>query len=297
MAYTENSTFPPIPSEPAFAFLVSGGADINLSQIFSGLPQLYAGSSFVIEEIFEGEVVMVEPQLIDTDFRWFPPKRYFGTWTISDTLPGFGISPEDRGFIDSEIFKIKRYSTFVIQANADVVIAEHEQGAIDNCNFLLNSLGVEIPPFSGSQQVLEKDIAVFSLRTTLRNVPLQDRIFLPKLRFVGLYINVGAVLINAKYTARIINGVSVDLPAFPATGCTAVASSCEVLFEQYLATLNTNTAVTQFYPTQAEALGDQAIDGNTGSTLFAVQQFNDFVCPIAPNTVYQIWSYARTVPN
>jgi hypothetical protein len=275
MAYTENSTFPPVPSDPAFAFLVSGGADINLSQIFSGLPQLYAGSSFVIEEIFEGEIVMLEPQLIDTDFRWFPPKRYFGTWTVSDTLPGFGISPEDRGFIDSEIFKIKRYSTFVIQANANVTIAEHEEGAIDNCNFLLNSLGVEIPPFSGSQQVLEKDEAVFRLRTTIRNVPLQDRIFLPKLRFVGLYVNVGAVLTKAKYTARIINGVSVDLPPFPATACTATPpANCPLQFANFL-----SSAPGQ-YDSQLACEASEDVPC----------QQDVYVCPTDPTQTFIYWS-------
>lgn len=262
MAYTESSTFPPEQSDPSFAFLVSGGADINLSQIFNGLPQFYAGSSFVIEEIFEGKCEILQPELIDTDFRWFPPKRYFGTWTVSDTLPGFGVSPEDRGFVDSEIFKIKRYSTFVIQANANVSIAEHEEGAIDNCNFVLNEVGIDFPPFSGKINTLATNDAIFKMRTTIRNVPLQDRVFYPKLRFVGLYINVGSVLTEAKYTARIINGVSVDLPSFPATPC-AVAPEfdCDAEFTNFLATQNASLPNPRLFRTYEEAVAQGTLEG------------------------------------
>jgi hypothetical protein len=275
MAYTESSTFPPEPSDPAFSFLVAGGADVNLSQIFNGLPQLYAGSSFVIEEIFEGKIEMLSPELIDTDFRWFPPKRYFGTWTISDTLPGFGISVEDRGFIDSEVFKIKRYSTFVIQANAGVSIAEHEEGAIDNCNFLLDSVGIEIPPLTGSIQVLRKQEAIFKMRTTLRNVPLLDRVFNPKLRFVGLYVNVGAVLTEAKYIARIINGVSVDLPPFPPTPCTTVTEfDCAGEFSQFLIEQNSFIVNPRLFASYNEALGQGTLEGLVLDVNYSIIQSN-----------------------
>lgn len=274
MAYTESATFPPEQGDPVGNFLVRGGAEILLGDIFNGLPQLYAGSNFTIEEIFECETLMLEPQLIDADFRWSPPKRYFGTWTASDTLPGFGVSSEDRGFIDSEVFKIKRYSTFVIQANANVVIAEHEEGVIDNCNFILNQIGIEIPPLIGSQQILEKDIAVFRLRTTLRNVPLQERPFYPKLRFVGTYINVGATIIRSKYTARVINGVSVDLPLFPPTACSVpLIGDCQQAYDN-------------FRQTSPGTYSDEISCTNGEGTNCAPF---DFVCPSDPTQVFTYW--------
>lgn len=248
LAFVESSTFAPVQSVSEFAFIVSGGADVLFSQIFSGVPQLYAGSSFEVEEIFEGEIEILEPSLIDVDLRWLPPKFYFGTWTISDTLPGFGVASEDRGFVDSSTFKIKRYSRFTVQANADVPIAMLEESSIDNCNFALATVSTPpLPAIIGTVFPVINN-GLLKTRETLRKVPLKDRVFIPKLRYVGLYINVGCCLTKAKYTARIINGISVDLSPFAFDNCLLVPlTTCDLEFTTFI------NATPNSFRTQGEA--------------------------------------------
>jgi hypothetical protein len=283
LAYQESSTFPAEESDPVFSFLVKGGANVLFSEIFNGVPQLYPGSSFEVEEVFEATIEILRPELIDTDFKWFPPKRYFGSWTISDTLPGFGVSSEDRGFIESEVFKIKRYSTFVIQANADVPIAAYEESAIDNCNFFQINATVPTPPIPVGAGVLGINNSVFKSRETLRKVPLIDRVFLPKLRFVGLYVSLGSVLTSASYKARIINGISVNLPPFGFDVCTLVpAQNCEQLF-------NAELINQQGFATQAEAIAYNVancpIPPNQSSSVVPVP----WTCPLNPADIRTIY--------
>jgi hypothetical protein len=297
MSYEENIGNIPPNFNGGQEFAINGLGQILFSQIFNGVPQLYPGSSFTVEEVIEFGIIITIPEVIDTDFRWYPPKRYLGTWTIFDQVSAFGTYPEDRGFIEDTITKVRRYSTYVVQANADVPVAEFESGAIDNCNFLLKEVGIEIPPFAGSINTLAVNDSVFKFRNTLQKVPLIDQPFNARIKTIGLHIDSGAELTFINYKCRIINAISVDLPPFPLTVCTTAAGSCEVLFEQYLATLNTNTAVVQFYSTQGEALAAQTADGNSNSTIFVVSQYTSYTCPVEPFNVYEIWSYQRTIPN
>lgn len=284
MAYTESATFPAEQGDPAFSLIVRGGAEITFTDIFDGVPQMFVGSAFEIQEIFEGEIEILEPSLIDVDLRWFPPKYYYGTWSVSDTLPGFGIDSEDRGFIGNNVFKIKRVSRFLIVANPLVPIAEWESGVTDNCNFQLNEVGIQIPPFVGAQTTLSINDSVFKYRNSLQKVPLLNRVFYPKLRFVGLYVNTGCVLTKARYIAQVINQVNVDIPAFPDIVCNIQSlGSCEVQFQNFLDS-DSNRFATQ-------GLCQSAIDA-PGSPYDPNATPNSYLynCPIEPFSAYPWWT-------
>lgn len=292
MAYTETGilTIPQV--EPNLNIIVRLGADILFSEIFNGVPQFYPGSSFDVEEIFEATFFVYRPELIDIDFRWNPSKVYIGTWRLSDTLPSEGMSPEDEGFITYDTLKLKRYSRYTIQANADVEISEYGFGSIDNCNFLLSQDSVNyqptpnaipLPPTQIGNGLLIND-STFKYRNAIEKVGLIDRVFIPKIRYVGLYVNVGAGITSAKYTARVINGISVDLPSFPIQTCTTLPpDSCELLYNNFLAQGQISSADGIRYPTFGLAESARLLLPPVPATSTLP---GSFVCPNSPFTIY-----------
>lgn len=266
-------------------FPVNNLAAIQFSQIFNGTPQLYAGSSFTVEEVVEIGVLINNPRAIDVDFRWYPPKKYMGTWTLFDQVSSFGTYPEDRGFLEDFSTKIRRYSTYVIQANADIPIAVHEQSAIDDCNFNLVSVEVGVPPLQIQGSGLFTPIAVLKSRNTLTKVPLLNRPFIGRIKTIGLYIDPGCELTFINYKARVINGISVDLPNFPLTPCNvAPPSNCDSAYQAWLLTPPPPLAVGGVrYATVAAAEAARA--ALTVPNAYLVVN-SSFTCQQAPGTVY-----------
>lgn len=231
-------------------FATSLAPQLLFSKIFNGTPQLYAGSSFTVEEILEIYVTPTDRTVLDVDLLWYPPKYYLGTWSVFSQLSGFGTNPENRGFLEDFITQVTRYSTYTIQANADVPIGFHEELAIDDCNFVLDSFGVEIPPFSASKQTLGLKESVFKGRTTLRKVPLIDQPFNRKIKYFGIATRPGCIATGANYKARIINAISVDLVPFAFAVCQAVQNvDCDALYNAFLIQ---NQAYATFGEAQAE---------------------------------------------
>lgn len=267
---------------------IRGLEPIDFSDIFGGIPQLYAGSSFTVEEVIEFGCLIKTPELIDVDFRWYPPKKYLGTWTIFDQVSAFGTSPEDRGFIEDTICKIRRYSVYVIQGNANVPIAVHEQSSIDNCNFYLGEVGLNLPPINVSVQPLIFNEAVLKSRHTLQRVPLVDRNFIAKIKTIGFHIDPGAELTFVNYKCRVINAISVDLPPFPITVCDVAPQSCNGLFANFLQDFNAGSPQSLAYA--SEALATEAANNSGGiSANNYVESGGAFTCTIAPFTVYPYW--------
>jgi hypothetical protein len=283
MAYVETGLLIIPQPDPNLGIFIRFGQDILFSEIFNGVPQLYAGSSFLVEEVFEAKFEIYEPSLIDFDLRWNPTKQYIGTWTLSDTLPADGLSSEDTGFIVYESMKLKRYSLYTVQANADVPIATNEESAIDNCNFFLVTALVPTPPIPVGAGILSNNSSVFKSRETLRKVPLLDRVFLPKMRYIGLYVNTGAGIVSSKYTARVINGISVDLPPFAFDVCNIVpAQNCEQLFNTFL-------IQNQGFATQAQALAEWNATCPTANLGVGGASSSTWVCPIDPTDIRTYW--------
>lgn len=268
-------------------FAVNALNPILFSQIFNGVPQLYAGSSFTVEEVIEIGTLVNSPELIDTDFRWYPPKQYLGTWTLFDQVSAFGTYPEDRGFIEDTITKIRRYSTYVIQANANVPIAVHEQSAIDGCNFQLISVQVGSPPLQVEGSALFDPVAVLKSRNTLTRVPLIDQPFNSRIRTIGLHIDPGAELTSINYKCRVINAISVDLPEFPITLCFyAPPSNCPLLFATFVSNGLVSAVDGLIYTTQAAAEAARLLLPVLPAT---VVYPGNYTCPVAPGTIYDYW--------
>lgn len=284
MAFEESLNIPPGSLSGGKELLVNNLQPILFSQVFSGTPQLYAGSSFTVEEVLEIGLLVTDENVIDVDFRWYPPKLYLGNWTIFDNISAFGTFVEDRGFLEDTITKIRRYSTFTIQANANVPVAEFEGGAVDNCNFFLNLIGVELPIFSGSQGVLQVNDSVFKTRQSLQKVPLIDQEFVGRIKTLGLYIYEGCAISYVDYKCRVINAISVDLPAFPGTPCNILpGATCEILYQEFLET-NVQPA---FFATEGEAIARAGVLGLQPNEYIIFT--STYECPIPPNIIFTYW--------
>jgi hypothetical protein len=286
MAYEEDITNFPVGFNGSQEFPVNNLNPIQFSQIFNGVPQLYAGSSFTVEEVIEFGVLINNQSAIDVDYRWYPPKKYMGTWTIFDQLSVFGTYPEDRGFIEDDITKVRRYSTYVIQANADIPIAVHEQSAIDDCNFELGSVQIGVPPVTVEGSRLTSPEAVLKSRHTLSRVPLLDRPFIGRIKTIGLYVDLGCELTFVNYKARVINGISVDLPEFPLTVCSNAPTdiACQLAFNASLLLppeFPGSNGVRYTTLEQAETV--KLTLPNPEAAIIYQQAFN---CPVPPYTAY-----------
>lgn len=253
------------------------------SQIFNGVPQLYAGSSFTVEEILEFYITITDDTLIDKDFIWYPPKLYLGTWSLFSQLSGFGTNTENRGFLEDTITQVTRYSTYTVQANADVPIGFYEEFAIDDCNFVLDSFGVEIPPFSASKQTLGIKESVFKGRTTLRKVPLIDQPFNRKIKYFGIATRPGCLCTGANYKARVINAISVDLVPFAFAVCQAVQTvDCDALYNAFLIQ---NQAYATFGEAQADLTANCPNPPGSGNEVLT----QPWICPGNINDVRNVY--------
>jgi hypothetical protein len=249
--------------------------ELLFSQIFTGTPQFYAGSTFTVEEILEFYVTVQDDTLIDKDFIWYPPKLYLGTWSLFSQLSGFGTNPENRGFLEDTITQVTRYSTYTIQGNADVPIAVHEQSAIDGCNFQLISVEVGVPPLQVQGSALFDPVAAFKSRNTLQRVPLIDQPFNRKIKYVGIATRPGCLCTGILYKARIINAISVDLPEFPLTTCFyAPPANCPLQFANFLSATS-------------GAYNNQLVCESTESVPCDI---NVYVCPTDPTQTFNYWT-------
>jgi hypothetical protein len=264
---------------------------ILFSQIFTGIPQFYAGSSFTVEEIYEIGLSNQVPELLDVDFRWNPPRKYYGTYCFSDTISGLGIEPENRGFLDNDVVKIKRYSSYTVQANAGVAVAINEFLRIDNCNFVLNTLGANVGIFEAGQQYLDVNDSIFIGRQSLTKVPLIDQVFTQKIGWIYCYINPGNSIEYATYKVRVVNAISVDLENFPSSVCNIVPQeSCDGLFQIAASTGLLGADPSSVFATQALA---QAAADASGLQPGQYQVFSAvWSCPIAPFTQVTYWIFA-----
>lgn len=266
-------------------FPVNNLQPIQFSQIFNGVPQLFPGSSFTVEEVMEFGCLVDDASIIDVDFRWYPAKRYLGTWTVFDQVSSFGTDSENRGFIEDTIQKIKRYSTYVIQANANVPSALHEVLVVDNCNFSLKTVTVAAPGFLVGQSIPSQSSSLFSAELSLSKVPLIDKPFNAKIKTIGLYVSPGAILTFINYKCRVINAISVDLPAFPVTNCNLYPEvSCASLYATFLA--NPPSGLLRF-STQAQGI---AYANSNNYIAYTLEQIT-YTCPIAPGTTYTYWLF------
>lgn len=232
------------------------GSPVNLSQIFSGSPLVYPGSTIRIEESLEVLLNVDVPEWVDIDYHWWQPHEYLGTWqALGQSFSGTRHQPEFSGYINGTSLELRYYSDYTVVANPNTPNALVQGSAIvRDCNFVLDNFkllgipGLGLPLFLGSKLVaLEGSPPVLKMDNILRPAPLQDREFIRQLTGIGLYLLPGVSGNSYKYTIRAINQVYVDYPAFSGSiACDIVQPdqvSCNTEFNSYL--LSTNASATE----------------------------------------------------
>lgn len=268
--------------------LLNGGQPINFSQIFEGLPQFYAGSSFTVQEILRLELNIDNDSLIDKDLKWFPEKIYAGTYTFGSNALISGINPENRGFIEYYVNEYVRYNTYTISANPDVPIGLHGLSAIDNCNFILQTAAAIVGPVRIGQSFPTRNSAMLSARHSLEKVPLIDREFYPQMSSIGLYIAPGLSISTLKYKVQVINAIYCDVAQFPSITCRLPPEAdCEASFTLFLDTHNAISSAPRWWRTEAQAVAEGLQRGfpraffTTGSLTYT--------CPADNGITYLYW--------
>jgi hypothetical protein len=212
----------------------------NFSQIFSGSPQYYPGSSIEVQEVMRIVTNVADPSKVDSDTQWFDNKLYLGSYQIISNS-GLTLHREgDDGFLVSQVQEVVRYSHYTITANPNTLVAQHEQLAIDNCNYYIQPdvylFPDEINPVPGFRT--HEINPLFLGSTTLSKAPLADTPFNQKIFGVGLFLKPGVEGVRVEYKLAVINDIYTDYPSAEAPKCVFGTPSCPVQFAAFLVTAN-----------------------------------------------------------
>ncbi len=253
------------------------GTPINFSEIFDGSPQFYPGSLVQIEEIVIINCTVTQPDQIDVDMNWWLPHQFLGTYQLFSGTPTYGVPKEDEGYINADSLQIKRYSLYTIAADPNVIAAQHEQFTVDSCNFYLQPdiylFDGETIPVGGFRVHDKKPHFLGS--TSLSKAPLKDGFFYPKIGGLGLFFSPGVSCGVIEYTARVINTIATDYPAFPVGTCEFLQPNCQQQFSAFLA-----QHPGQYYDTESSC--------NSASLGTLCRPFT-FTCPSDPTQTFQYW--------
>lgn len=198
---------------------------INFSQIFDGVPQFYTGSNIEVQEILtiQSDIKIGEEGLVDVDFKWFDPKKYYGTYQFGDIIDGLENEQEGgQGFITNFKHKFIRRSSYSIVANPDTPIAYQNVFFMDNCNFQLREVGVSFGGVSIQASTPINNEKLFTGKISQQRAPLIDKQYNPFFRQLGFYYNPGCRLLQVDHEIRIINAISTDFDAYPTFNCSTL---------------------------------------------------------------------------
>jgi hypothetical protein len=257
----------------------------TFAQIFDGVPQFYAGSSFVVQESLRIFTEVVDPSVVDVDLNWFENKQYLGSYQVisKDSIPLH--RQGDDGYLVSPIQEINRYSTYTIAANPNVPVAKAEQIDLSACNFYLQPdvyLFPNDPIPKPGFKVVDRPPA-FIGAMTLQKAPLADTEFFQQIGGIGLFLQPGVEGVRVEYTIAVINDIYTDYEAYPIPTCQFLDQNCQTGFDSFVAgTLNA-------FPTQSECeIADPLLDVPYTCTI------TQWVCPTDPT---QIFDYYAQIPN
>jgi hypothetical protein len=210
---------------------------INFSQIFEGVPQYYPGSTIQFQEILTIATAVDDENIVDVDNGWFIPKKRLGTYQLLDAI-GFTLNEAgDESYLVHEIQKITRRTQYTVTANPSTLVAQHEQIALDNCNFYLEPDVYLFPgtvsPVAGFKPHSPASNWLGSV--TLSRAPLEDSVYNQRISGVNLCLKPGVSGLYIRYEVAAINQVYTDYPSQPVPKCEFLPASCEVLFSAFLA--------------------------------------------------------------
>jgi hypothetical protein len=256
-----------------FAF----GANPTLEQVFNGTPQFYPGSMVQIEEIVTIVTSVVDEKLVDIDFGWWQPHRYLGTFQVIDSLGSPSHYKDDDGYLVDTIQKVRRYSWYTITANPSTVVAQHEQIALDTCNFYLQPDVYLFPgqntPVTGFRT---HDLnPAFLGSVTLSKAPLVNSFFTPQIGGIGLYLKPGVEGVQINYEAAVINTIKTDYPSATVPNCVFIEPNCQFQFSAFLA-----QQPTVRFETQSACQISQSVPCAPST----------WVCPTTPTETFVYWS-------
>jgi hypothetical protein len=210
---------------------------VLFSQIFSGSPVYYPGSTIRVQELMAIYTEIVDPTLVDRDFRWFSPREYRGNYQLIaiDGIPKH--YPDDDGFIFHQIQYITRYSNYTVVADPMTPAASAEFSTTRVCNFYLQPevylFPEEATPVAGFR---DHGIApAFISAHSLSPAPLKDTVFNQKMGGLGLFLYPGVQGVRVDYSIAIINEVATDYPPIEAPTCQFAGSpSCDEEFTAFI---------------------------------------------------------------
>lgn len=212
------------------------GTQPTFANIFDGVSQFYPGSVVQVQEELKIITNIFDPSLVDVDFTWFDPKQKLGTYQIFNLGGTVRGGAEDQGFLTSVVQSIYRYSTYTITANPNVLVAQHEQIALDNCNLILVPDAVLFPespvPVAGVAPYRQNPVLIGSV--TLSTAPLADTEFNQLIRGVGLYLNPGVEGLRLEYSALVINDIYTDYPSVTVPACRFIKATCDQEYAAFL---------------------------------------------------------------
>lgn len=196
---------------------------ILFSEIFDGTPQFYAGSTIFVQEILTiiSDVQIGKEHLVDVDLRWFNPKIYYGTYQLS-ALIGSGIEPENeggQGFLTCQTMQIKRRSSYTITANPNTPFAIGEKFVVDNCNFELEELTLDLGAGEITVTKPKNNESMLVGIVTSEKAPLADTEYNQFFTSLGFYYNPGCFLVALNHRIAIINVVYTDFTPYRDVVC------------------------------------------------------------------------------
>lgn len=258
------------------SYLFLGGAPIPFSQIFTGTPQYYPGSTLTVQEILTIRLSIDNPEWIDVDMNWYEQHKYLGTYQTLIFDDELGVTPISEGYLNRQDTLIKEYSQYTITANPSTLVAKHEQFTADNCNFYLQP---EVYLFPGENTPvpgfrLNDRNPVLIGATTLSRAPLADTEYFRKIGGVGLFLTKGVSLISLRYRCAVINDIYTDYTPATAPQCVFIEPDCGQRFAAFLLEVGG----------RYETLTDCIAVGASGCTA------NTWVCPTNPTQTFTYYT-------
>lgn len=208
---------------------------------------IYSGGFFAIQEVATIVLDITKPELIDTDFNYFEPNRFLGSWQILRNTgilaPGGGFSyefggtdePTEQGFFLKTACKLERISYHSV---GDLTAQPRLGGVshVDNCNFFTIGATIEVGPLTLTGELQEDQENIYLTRNYITPPPLQNKTFSPILASLGIFTKPGVTLLTSRWDCAAINILTTDTQIEQAFSCRVIADvDCNQLAIDYAA--------------------------------------------------------------
>jgi hypothetical protein len=205
----------------------------SFSQIFTGIPLFYHGSTIQVEEILTISSEIIDERLVDVNYDYFTPKYFLGNWQANG-LATQAFNHEDSGLLWELEQQIKRYSTYTITANPNAPQTLADGGSINQCNLQL--VGAEVGTPLGSVSAFEpfKKRDILNYEGYRKPASLADTPYNQKLASCGFYVVPGARINTVRLDIAIINDIYTADTAWTPRTCELGEITCDQALENYL---------------------------------------------------------------